>query len=166
MNHLENSKSVTKIGTADTTTATTHQHSIDTLGFSYASVDVVFEPVAAAGTNSAVAIALKLQEGDTTASYSDISGFVGGTDFHRADSHAIPQARTLCGSTLTFAVRSDTSTSMRPPTLLASWRATLVSARAKTAWTRHPRRVPVLPSLADLRISSTLAHNGRRDGHG
>jgi hypothetical protein len=81
MNHLENSKSVTKIGTADTTTATTHQHSIDTLGFSYASVDVVFEPVASAGTNSAVAIALKLQEGDTTAAYSDISGFVGGTDF-------------------------------------------------------------------------------------
>lgn len=75
---VENSKSVTKIATADLTTATTHQHSIDTLGFDHASIDVVFEPVAAAGTNSAVAIALKLQEGDTTSSYSDITAFVGG----------------------------------------------------------------------------------------
>jgi len=78
MNHLESTKSVTKIGTADTATNATHQHSIDTLGFDYASIDVVFEPVAAAGTNSAVAIALKLQQGDTTASYSDITAFVGG----------------------------------------------------------------------------------------
>jgi len=77
MQHVENTKSVTKIEKADITTATTHQHSIDTLGFSHASVDVVFEPVAAAGTNSAVAIALKLQEGDTTSSYSDITAFVG-----------------------------------------------------------------------------------------
>lgn len=78
MNHFEISKSATKIGTADTATNATHQHSIDTLGFDYASIDVVFEPVAAAGTNSAVAVALKLQEGDTTASYSDITAFVGG----------------------------------------------------------------------------------------
>ena len=81
MNHLENSKSVTKIGTADTATNATHQHSIDTLGFNVASIDVIFEPVVAAGTNSAVAIVLKLQESDTNGSFSDISGFVGGTDF-------------------------------------------------------------------------------------
>ena len=37
--------------------------------------------VAAAGTNSAVAVALKLQQGDTTSSYADVSGYVGGTDF-------------------------------------------------------------------------------------
>lgn len=78
MNHLESTKSNTKIGTGDTATNATHQHSIDTLGFDYVSIDVLFEPVAAAGTNSAVAIALKLQEGDTTASYSDITAFVGG----------------------------------------------------------------------------------------
>lgn len=75
---VENSKSVTKIGVADTATNATHQHTIDTLGFAHASVDVVFEPVAAAGTNSAVAIALKLQESDTTSSYSDLTAFVGG----------------------------------------------------------------------------------------
>ena len=78
MNSFEISKSATKIGTADTATNATHQHSIDTLGFDYASIDVVFEPVAAAGTNSSVAVALKLQEGDTTSSYSDITAFVGG----------------------------------------------------------------------------------------
>jgi len=42
---------------------------------------VCFEPVAAAGTNSAVAIALTLQQGDTTSSYTDVTGFVGGTSF-------------------------------------------------------------------------------------
>lgn len=81
MNHLENSKTVSKIGTADTATNATHQQSIDTLGFSYASIDVIFEPVVAAGTNSAVALALKLQESDTDGSFSDITGFVGGTSF-------------------------------------------------------------------------------------
>ena len=44
MQHVENTKSVTKIEAADITTATTHQHSIDTLGFGHASVDVIFEP--------------------------------------------------------------------------------------------------------------------------
>lgn len=78
MNHLESTKSVTKIGTADTTTAQTHQQSVDTLGFDYASVDVIFEPVVAAGTNSAVAITVKLQQGETTTAYSDITAYVGG----------------------------------------------------------------------------------------
>lgn len=81
MNRTEASKSVCAIGTADTATNATHQTSIDTLGFSYASIDVIFEPVVAAGTASAVAIACKLQHGDTTASYSDVTGFVGGTSF-------------------------------------------------------------------------------------
>lgn len=81
MNHLENSKTVSKIGTADTATNATHQQSVDTLGFSYASIDVIFEPVVAAGTNSAVALALKLQESDTDGSFSDVTGFVGGTSF-------------------------------------------------------------------------------------
>lgn len=101
MNHLENSKSVSKIGTADTATTGTHQHSIDTLGFSVASIDVVFEPVVAAGTNSAVAIALKLQESDTDGSFADISGFVGGTDF------TIP---TPANTSDTNVVRFDVST--------------------------------------------------------
>jgi hypothetical protein len=54
---------------------------IDTLGFKVASIDVAFEKVAAAGTNSAVALVLKLQHGDSTSSYSDLTGYVGGTSF-------------------------------------------------------------------------------------
>ena len=81
MNSLEGSKTDAKLSNGDIATNATHQQSIDTLGFDYASIDVCFEPVVAAGTNSAVAVALKLQQGDTTSSYSDVSGFVGGTSF-------------------------------------------------------------------------------------
>ena len=80
MNHLEGTKSATKI-TASVATNATHSHEIDTLGFKYASIDVAFERVAAAGTNSAVALVCKLQHGDTTSAYADVSGYVGGTSF-------------------------------------------------------------------------------------
>ena len=76
MNHLESTKTVAKLGTADTTTAQTFTSSIDTLGYDYASIDVVFE--ANAATTDAVATALKLGQGDTTAAYTDITAFVGG----------------------------------------------------------------------------------------
>lgn len=78
MNSLEASKTAAKLSSGDIATNATHQHAIDTLGFDYASIDVCFEPVVAAGTNSSVAVALKLQQGDTTSSYSDITAFVGG----------------------------------------------------------------------------------------
>lgn len=81
MNNLEASKTAAKLSSGDIATNATHQHAIDTLGFDYASIDVVFEPVAAAGTNSSVAVALTLQQGDTTSSYTDVTGFVGGTSF-------------------------------------------------------------------------------------
>jgi hypothetical protein len=42
---------------------------------------VAYEPVAAAGTASAVATVLKLQSSDTNGSFSDLTGYVGGTDF-------------------------------------------------------------------------------------
>lgn len=76
MNHLESTKTVAKLGTSDTTTAQTFTSSIDTLGYDYASIDVVFEQNAA--TTDAVATALKLGHGDTTASYDDLTAFVGG----------------------------------------------------------------------------------------
>ncbi len=80
MNSLENTKTVASLSD-DITTSATHSMEIDTLGFRVASIDVAFEKVAAAGTNSAVALVLKLQHGDSTSSYSDLSGYVGGTSF-------------------------------------------------------------------------------------
>jgi hypothetical protein len=80
MNRLENTKTVASLSD-DITTSATHSMEIDTLGFKVASIDVAFEKVAAAGTNSAVALVLKLQHGDSTSSYSDLSGYVGGTSF-------------------------------------------------------------------------------------
>lgn len=79
MNRLEGSKSDVKI--SDLASNATHTHTLDTKGFSYASVDVAFEPVAAAGTNNPVAHVLTLQHGDTTGSFDAVSGFVAGTDY-------------------------------------------------------------------------------------
>jgi hypothetical protein len=79
MNRLEGSKSDVKV--SDLASNATHTHTIDTKGFSKASIDVSFEPVAAAGTNSTVAHVLTLQHGDTTGSFAAIAGFVAGTDY-------------------------------------------------------------------------------------
>lgn len=80
MNSLETTKTLASLSD-DIATSATHNHEIDTLGYKYASIDVCFEKVAAAGTNSAVALVCKLQHGDTTSSYSDLTGYVGGTSF-------------------------------------------------------------------------------------
>lgn len=77
MLHLARSKTDAMIGVADTTTAQTAQHTIDTLGFSYASIDVVFE--AAAATTDAICRALKIEESDASGSgFADITALVGG----------------------------------------------------------------------------------------
>ena len=79
MNHLEGSKTSAKV--VDIASSATLEHAIDTLGFDYASIDVSFEAVAAAGTNSAVATVLKLQSSDTNGTFTDLTGYVGGTSF-------------------------------------------------------------------------------------
>lgn len=79
MNRLEGSKSDVKV--SDLASNATHTHTLDTKGFSYASIDVAFEPVAAAGTNNPIAHVLTLQHGDTTGSFSAVDGFVAGTDY-------------------------------------------------------------------------------------
>lgn len=77
MLHLARTKTDAFIGTADTATNATAQHTIDTLGYAYASIDVVFEPNAA--TTDAICRSLKVEESDLSASaYSDIPALVGG----------------------------------------------------------------------------------------
>jgi hypothetical protein len=76
MLHLARTKTDAIIGTADTATNATAQHTIDTLGYAYASIDVVLEPNAA--TTDAICRALKVEESDASGSgYSDIAGLVG-----------------------------------------------------------------------------------------
>lgn len=77
MNFVEASKTFAALD-ENLTTSQTHSPVIDTIGFAHASIDVVFEKVAAAGTNSAVSTVLKLQQGDGT-TYSDIVNFTGST---------------------------------------------------------------------------------------
>ena len=72
MNHLSGAKSVTKAA-ASVAASATHSHEIDTLGFKYASIDVVFSPFTAATTS--YASVLKVQESDSSGSgQSDVSG--------------------------------------------------------------------------------------------
>jgi hypothetical protein len=78
MNHLESTKTVASIGTADTATDATFAHTIDTLGYDYASVDVVFEAGTASTQDLALALSLSQSDVDAATSYSTITEFVGG----------------------------------------------------------------------------------------
>jgi len=81
VNHLEATKTVAK-ASASVAIGGTHSHEIDTLGYGYASIDVLFTPFTAAAGASTAAVVLKLQQSDVTGSgQADVGGFVGGTDF-------------------------------------------------------------------------------------
>jgi len=75
MNHLEGTKTVVgaDVATNSSTTATLR---VDTLGYDYASVDVVYGKVLEAGTNSASAQTLTLKHSDApTTLYDTITGY-------------------------------------------------------------------------------------------
>lgn len=72
MNHASGNKSVTKAA-ASVAASATHSHEIDTAGFKYASIDVVYSPFTAA--TSAYASVLKIQESDASGSgQADVTG--------------------------------------------------------------------------------------------
>ena len=79
MNHHSGAKSVSK-HSASVAASATYTHEIDTLGFKYASIDVMFSPFTA--SNVSIASVLRVGETDTTGgSLTNVSGLVGGTDF-------------------------------------------------------------------------------------
>jgi len=72
MNHHSGAKSAVKITTSVASNAT-HSHEIDTAGFKYLAVDVIFSAFTAA--TASYASVLKVQESDTSGSgQADISG--------------------------------------------------------------------------------------------
>ena len=72
MNFHSGAKSVTKAASSVAASGT-HSNEIDTAGFKYASIDVIFSPFTAA--TAAYASVLKVQESDTSnASQADITG--------------------------------------------------------------------------------------------
>jgi hypothetical protein len=72
MNHISLTKSAVKAA-ASVAASATHSHEIDTVGFKYLSVDVVYSPFTAA--TSTYASVLKIQESDTSGSgQADVSG--------------------------------------------------------------------------------------------
>ena len=76
MNHLESTKTVASVSDADTATNATASHTIDTLGYDYASIDVIFE--ASTATADDVANALFLSQSDDNTTFANITEFVGG----------------------------------------------------------------------------------------
>jgi hypothetical protein len=84
MNHVAATKSVSKAETSVALNAT-HSLEIDTLGFEYASIDVLFSPFTSASGPTTAANVLRVAQSDTSGSgQANISGFVGGTDFTAA----------------------------------------------------------------------------------
>jgi hypothetical protein len=72
MNHASGTKSVTR-ASASVAASATHSHEIDTLGFKYASIDVIYSPFTAA--TSSYASVLKVQESDASGSgQADVTG--------------------------------------------------------------------------------------------
>jgi hypothetical protein len=88
MNHASGAKSNVKVTTSVASSAT-FTHEIDTLGFKYATVDVIFSPYTA--SNVSLANVLRVGESDTASqgtSATNITGLVGGTDFTVASTGA------------------------------------------------------------------------------
>lgn len=72
MNHAGGNKTAAKAA-ASVAASATHSHEIDTLGFKYASIDVVYSPFTAATTS--YASVLKVQESDASGSgQADVTG--------------------------------------------------------------------------------------------
>lgn len=81
MNHVAATKSVSKAETSVALNAT-HSLEIDTLGFEFASIDVLFSPFTSASGPTTAANVLRVAQSDTAGSgQTNISGFVSGTDF-------------------------------------------------------------------------------------
>lgn len=79
MNHAAGTKSVSKFSASVAATAT-YTHTVDTLGYKYASIDVLFSPFTA--SNVSIASVLRVGDSDTAGGTpTNISGLVGGTDF-------------------------------------------------------------------------------------
>jgi len=81
MNHASGAKSIARVTTSVASSAT-FTHEIDTLGYKFASVDVIFSPYTASSVS--LASVLKVGESDTASqgtAATNITGLVGGTDF-------------------------------------------------------------------------------------
>ena len=81
MNHASGAKSIARVTTSVASSAT-FTHEIDTLGYKFATVDVIFSPYTA--SNVSLASVLKVGESDTASqgtAATNITGLVGGTDF-------------------------------------------------------------------------------------
>jgi hypothetical protein len=74
MIHLASTKSVASGKAAVFTSSQTNTLTLDTLGFDYASIDVIFGPAA---STSSVSQTLTLKQGDTSSPTEDVTGFTG-----------------------------------------------------------------------------------------
>jgi hypothetical protein len=88
--HIQNAKKYLPIFQASTTAAATASGTFDVSGYDYVTIDVLLPTADVVSNTPSV---LKLSESDTTnGTFTDVSGFVGGTDF------TIPNAITVATS--------------------------------------------------------------------
>lgn len=81
MNHASGAKSISRVTTSVASSAT-FTHEIDTLGYKFATIDVIFSSYTASSVS--LASVLKVGESDTASqgtAATNITGLVGGTDF-------------------------------------------------------------------------------------
>ena len=74
MIHVASTKSVASGKASVFTSSQTNTLTLDTLGFDYASIDVIFGPAA---STSSVSQTLTLKQGDTSSPTEDVTGFTG-----------------------------------------------------------------------------------------
>lgn len=102
MNWTEASKTVARVEAAAIASNATSTAIIDTLGFAYAAIDVMFQPANVAATNSALAAVLQLSHADANAAtnYSNIVAFTGGTATSSSVGFTIPSPTAGAGGTV------------------------------------------------------------------
>lgn len=138
MHHLQNCKVAQMVAPQTVGTSAVSGY-VDTLGWDDLTVMYVGGPVATGGVPGT----LKLQEGDTTAAFTDISGTVGGTSF------TIPTPNTSTGDNVLFHVN------------LANNRKRYINATVTgTATTRTTNVVAVLSRGAVTPTSAATAGAG------
>lgn len=116
---------------------------IDTLGFDYVSIDLL---MTTANVVSNKPTTLKLQEGDTTSSYADITAFVGGG----TGGFTIPSANTATTTAPYARFNVDTRGRKRYLQLLVSPATTQVSAATCRYSAERAGQTPVASALVTV----------------
>lgn len=141
MIHSQNDRVVASVPTAATGSTATATMTIDTKGFDHASVTVI----RASAASTTFANALKIEEGDTTSSYSDVTALVAGG----VGGFTVP-AISVAGTNEASVVKMDVDTKAKKRYLRVSYTPGASAVVALTA--RLSRGEDAISSNADAGV--------------